>query len=105
MKLIYIIGFILLALIVGFFISHYFITPHTTEIVNNTVYLVKECDKTSQNGLNELIEPSQREIDRLYYDEIIVERKELLKEYKEIGFPEIRKANHVPYCDRAGVVC
>ena len=58
------------------------------ECTQDVVYVVEQC--------NELTKEDYRE----YHDSVLEERKEL------IGEPvEIRPANYVSHCDRAGVVC
>ena len=71
------------------------------ETTNNLsiVYITEECEPET------IFIPKCTAYDRTYYDEVLEERQELLEEYKQTGFPEVRPSNYVPYCDRAGVVC
>jgi len=101
-KLLYI-GLILLALLVGSLLGGLVFSKHTVETITEykivpvveTIEVPTECDIVQCRVLKTQIELSQERAERL----------ELLEEYKENGYPEVRPANYVPHCDRAGVVC
>jgi len=60
------------------------------ECVNDIVYVVEQCKNLTKEDYRE------------YHDFVLEQRKE---ELASNPVKEVRPANYVSYCDRAGVVC
>jgi hypothetical protein len=70
--------------------TNYSIVYVEKECVQDTVYLIKECKDLTKADY------------RVYWDSVLEERQE---ELASNPVTEVRPANYVAHCDRAGVVC